>query len=430
MNAKAKIPAKKKVEHFQAIPLYTPEEPVVFEYFRDNLKALNAMTGAALPVILPETVLKGDVDDIYKAVESSRYPGLQRTDLPCLWIEGPGKKHFTLPLPKDNPARIVELMRHLSDLASKSNSVEEFREKVQAEKAMPNPLENRNLGGVFGLSFLALLALVLYGVSAFLLPRYASGVFVVAALALVALVPAVVLFKLFDTYASFSGSPFGMNVKFGGAAALWASVFIIGLIFQGTISTDQPTFTTGIYFHSPGSPNDKVPADGSVTLQLDEPKSVPIVQGYASVARLPIALKGRKVNFTLDLPGYELAEKGQQLDLSPDSTDRVVVRRSDELGRHNAGAFNGSIYFHLGDDQNAVVQADGSVTLQLDEPKVVPVIKGFASVANVPAAWSGRSVPFRLDLPGYRVAEKNATIPLKPDGRVSISVQPEEKAKP
>jgi len=270
-------------------------------------------------------------------------------------------------------------------------------------------------------------AVLIYIAAVPLLKQYASGVPVIFALAIMGLVPAVVLYMLVDNYAAFSGTPFGMKVRFGGPAAIWATVFILGMLYQRSLPTGDQLLACSIYFHLPETPNDKVPADGNITLQLDEPKSVPITQGFALVARIPVGDGGRPVNFSLALPGYELVDKKMTIELAANKRIYVPVKRSEELGVHNDRAFTCGFYFHELEDRGALVRVDGKLTLQLDEPKSVPISQGYASAANLQASWDGRDVSYVVELPGYRVAEKNAKARLQRDGRVYISVQPKEK---
>ncbi len=420
-------PKAEKFEHFQAVPLYTPEDKVVFAYFRENLAALNAMTGKALPIIIPEAVLKGDVDDVYTAVESPRYPGLKRTNLPCLWIEGPNKKHFTLPIPRDNPDHIKDLMRRLSDLAVESHSVDEFREKVSKNPGVPQPREEGGKGLVVALFLMALVSVAVYILAVPVLHQYASGVPVIFALALIGLVPPGALYMFLDNYASFRGAPFGMGLKLGGPAAIWGTVFVLGLLYQKSLPTGETAFACSVYFHLPDTANEPALADGTLTLQLDEPKDVPIRRGYASVARVPSSEDGKEVNFQLTLPGYELVDKAMKIKLASGQRIPIQVKRSKELGVHNTNTFTCGFYIHEGEDHDAVVSVDGKLSLLLDEPKSVPIGRGFAQFTNIPEAWNGQDVNFIVDVPGFRVTKTDAKVRLERDGRVYISVKSEKK---
>ncbi len=145
----AKNEPEPRYEYFQAVPLYTREDAEVFEWFAEHRNDLDSMTGSALPVMRPETVEKGDAADVYMAAEETdkdadgtqrrRYPGLKRADLPCLWIEGLGGKHFTLPLPKKKN-EISQMLRKLSDSAEASSSIDDLREKVTAEEGVGGDL--------------------------------------------------------------------------------------------------------------------------------------------------------------------------------------------------------------------------------------------------------------------------------------------------
>jgi hypothetical protein len=373
---------------------------------------------------------------------------LERRDLPCLWIKGPNKKHFTLPLPKDKAERIKELMSRLSALAAVSHSIDELWEKVRKDPDLPEPggihpngseneevppdgdrttqPDGRNPQGLASLGQLvvvfvmAVVAMLLYFVGV------PSGVPVIFALVMIALVPAVGVYMLAGNSSTLRGARYGIAVRLGGPAAIFGIVFYSGLRY---VTSSQPVNppTRGIYFHLPDSKNNIAARDGKIILQFDEPKSVPITYGYASVARIPVGYGGKPVNFTLALPGYELVNKNMTIELSANELIYVPVKRTEEAGPHTGDTFKCGFYFHERGDQNALVRVDGKLTLQLDEPKSVPISQGYASAANLQGFWEGSDVSYGVELPGYRVAEKNAKAPLKRDGRIYISVLPEEK---
>jgi hypothetical protein len=102
----------------QAIPLYMKSDVAVFEYFRHHRKDINAITGDTLLVPLPVEVETGNASAIGAifgdAVKNSRYPGLLRRDLPCLWLEDEDGCREIIPLP-NSLAELNTCVRALTD---------------------------------------------------------------------------------------------------------------------------------------------------------------------------------------------------------------------------------------------------------------------------------------------------------------------------
>lgn len=118
--------------YFQAIPIYTKEDDAAFRYFREHHADLDSITGTAIAVGLPETVLHGNADDVAKALESGgRYPGLRPDDLPCLWVEDESGGHTILSLPEEGPA----LVRRLRQITAAARSAKDVHDLV---RALPN----------------------------------------------------------------------------------------------------------------------------------------------------------------------------------------------------------------------------------------------------------------------------------------------------
>lgn len=67
-----------------------------------------------------------------------------------------------------------------------------------------------------------------------------------------------------------------------------------------------------------------------------------------------------------------------------------------------AGEFAFVVYFCLGENHNATIKKDGTLTLLLDEPKSIYIHDGFASAQHVPERWNGRSIGFMIQLDGYQ----------------------------
>lgn len=90
------------------------------------------------------------------------------------------------------------------------------------------------------------------------------------------------------------------------------------------------------------------------------------------------------------------------------------------------GEFGFSVYFHENDNPNAVISADGSLTLYLDERKVVNVNRGYADVQRIPQRYNGKKVGYQLEIKGYSPSDpKSAELELRPYGEpIKIGVIP------
>ena len=429
-------PKPTKFEYFQAIPFYTKADPEVFAWFSAHLDDLDAMTGRSLPVIVPESVKAGEAADVYSAAEEAeegdgkkrrRYPGLKRADFPCLWVEGKGGKHFTLPLPK-KADQIPEMLRKLADAAEKSNNIDMLREKIANEKTLPRPIEDNYLKLVVILAALMVMMVILYVLSASFLHENATGIVAIAVLAVIGLLPAVVLFLLIDSYAEFRGQPLGMDVKLGGAAAVWGIVFVLGLLYQSSLPAPG-TFTAKFYFDVGGNPGTPMPTGGEIEAQLSDPRAGRIQKGFGEIPSVPKAAEGKSVILMLRVPGYELTDPKAAVRLSEKEPPRVPVQRSAELGSLYAKTFNCGIYFYKEGTTNKV-PANGSITLDFNTPMRATIDQGYASVANVPEALNDEAVNFSVELAGYRVVDQRPSLRLKPDGRLEVFVRPDPPEKP
>lgn len=88
--------------YVQAIPLFLSSSAGVREYFSAHRDEIDAITGTHLVIALPQEVEAGNVSAIVglfsPGTGSKRYPGLLRSDLPCLWIEDGEGGHAILQL--------------------------------------------------------------------------------------------------------------------------------------------------------------------------------------------------------------------------------------------------------------------------------------------------------------------------------------------
>ena len=98
---------------FQAIPLYRPSDEKVANYIRHYRKELGDLTGDDLNVVLIDALGRAETDWMKTVFAgdrvSPRYPGLTRTDLPCLWFEDGLGGHAVIRLENANLA-IADLL--------------------------------------------------------------------------------------------------------------------------------------------------------------------------------------------------------------------------------------------------------------------------------------------------------------------------------
>jgi hypothetical protein len=89
--------------YVQAIPLYMGADELVSKYFQVHRAEIDAITGSILVIAMPIEVAAGNVSAIAAlfgpGVKNSRYPGLLRSDLPCLWLEDGAGGHEIIRLP-------------------------------------------------------------------------------------------------------------------------------------------------------------------------------------------------------------------------------------------------------------------------------------------------------------------------------------------
>lgn len=91
--------------------------------YRDSL---SATTGRDIFLGLPDAK---DLDKLFDDVGRKRFPGLQRSDLPCLWIEDEEDNHLIVRLPRERTG-ITDMLRGVTDAAVKSKSFKEFKMEI------------------------------------------------------------------------------------------------------------------------------------------------------------------------------------------------------------------------------------------------------------------------------------------------------------
>lgn len=128
------------VKTFLAAALFTTEDEQVLAYFKKYRDSLNAMTGVDIVFGLPDEqdgIIK-DLDKLFSAEGQQRYPGLERIDLPCLWIEDEQNEHCIIRLPQEQ-SQLTKLLRGVTDAATKAKSFKEFKVATDDLQAKLNP---------------------------------------------------------------------------------------------------------------------------------------------------------------------------------------------------------------------------------------------------------------------------------------------------
>jgi hypothetical protein len=123
-----------------AIPIYLPSDEKAAKFFLQNQIEIDNISAGTVIVIWPRSVKDGDSADVSKAIDSSRFPGLNASDLPCLSVEHADKR-FYLPLP-GNVAAINKELRRLIDQTRKAQNFKELER--QMKKASETPRGNNS----------------------------------------------------------------------------------------------------------------------------------------------------------------------------------------------------------------------------------------------------------------------------------------------
>lgn len=156
---------KKSIE---AVPLYTKANKATFEYFRDNSDVADKLTGTAVDLILLDSVKSGDAQafyDYFEKTDRNRFPGLERSDLPCLWIEDSAGHDKVRIDQVDDPGDIINI---LADEAKKAKSAQDLADRIRRKRSKMREgftmtsSQERLVAVLFGAAFLiALLVLAI-----------------------------------------------------------------------------------------------------------------------------------------------------------------------------------------------------------------------------------------------------------------------------
>lgn len=155
-------------------------------------------------------------------------------------------------------------------------------------------------------------------------------IFVISAI--VGLVAALVTFGALRSYGHLSGRTLGVAFEFGGPAALFILVLLLG---TRTPKRDRKPFTVTVIVHEAEHGRGVLAANGSISLLLAKgAREEAIRNGQAVFDSLDAEYKNHSVDFVISIPGHVGMPDAPQLRLTPDAVLYVRVRK--ELNRSNA----------------------------------------------------------------------------------------------
>ena len=127
---------------FLAVVMALPEDGEPYQYFVDAAADLDVTSAADLTIaILPRYSKKGDDNyaDLFSEKGAVRYPGLLRTDLPCVWLEDHKKNHFVVDLNGLAKGEVRDRIRYLIDLAAEKDFAAEVQAGFEARYPRETP---------------------------------------------------------------------------------------------------------------------------------------------------------------------------------------------------------------------------------------------------------------------------------------------------
>jgi hypothetical protein len=123
--------------YIQVVPLYLRSDAHIFAYFQKFKEEVDALTGRHLVVAVPDGVEAGDpqVFGRYFSEQGTRYPGLKRSDLPCLWIEDGNKNHAIVRIPNDpgDPSRMIKILADEAENAKSAGDLAQTLRKKHSD---------------------------------------------------------------------------------------------------------------------------------------------------------------------------------------------------------------------------------------------------------------------------------------------------------
>lgn len=238
---------------FQAVPLYTKADLQVASYFRDHIDVIDAMTGSVLIVVMPREISAEETAWLLRIFDQqpdeARYPGLVRSQLPCLWLEDGLGGHAVISLSNSvvGPERILAgLTTVCTSARSTSDAIELFDKWLEDEGFATSPVAfaikeklmskstERLLSTLFGGGFLIALLII-----AIFIPDPTPQQYNIFRIVI-----AVAAAGFVSMFPGFINVEIGKWVKAGGALAVFVLVFFYDpaqLIAPNAKSSLEPT---------------------------------------------------------------------------------------------------------------------------------------------------------------------------------------------
>lgn len=175
------------------------------------------------------------------------------------------------------------------------------------------------------LAFLA----ALIGVLIWQLPklhRFGDRTVVFVISAVVGLVAALVTFGALRSYGRVSGHSLGVGFEFGGPAALFVLVLLLGTRVP---KRDTKPFTLTVILHEGAHSRGVVAVEGTISLLLPNGALQNAVKnGQAVFESLDAEYRNHSVDYLISVPGYKVVADAPQLRLTPDSVAYVRIRKA------------------------------------------------------------------------------------------------------
>ncbi len=121
---------------FVVVALILEQDEEAWAFFKNpNTHDLETITGERLNFFAPPT------DNLFSEDGKKRYAGLERGDLPCLWVEDQDENHFTVLLRGLDRRQLRDLMGDLADAAENAADANEWEAdfKRRREARQPKP---------------------------------------------------------------------------------------------------------------------------------------------------------------------------------------------------------------------------------------------------------------------------------------------------
>lgn len=154
--------------------------------------------------------------------------------------------------------------------------------------------------------------------------RYNLGVITYIVYVLAAILPAICLFGIMRSTGNLSGKHLGIAFEFGGPAALFAFVLLVGIYYE--ISGQKDDFSVSVYLHLQNNKNALVPKDGTMQINLKNPLPAEVKKGFARFNDIASKYNGDKVGFLVQIDDYEPVDMSGTIELKPNSVIYIPMR--------------------------------------------------------------------------------------------------------